>query len=411
MLLKKPQRLNLSDPKYRDDPWHHFGQLRELGPVVRIKFPFMGKVWAATTYEAVNDVLKNWEKFPRDPANAGRNNWVSWQWMIPRSLMAFASNMLGADGTDHRRLRSLVDKAFARRNIDGMAERINEIASDQLDIAQQSMTSDGTIDILDGFARPFPLTVICELLGLPMEDRPKFQQWFAPISKVKNIFGIFRMTSGLKKLSSYLKEQFKLVRDNPREGLITELVHAEEDSERLTEDELLSMIFLLLAAGHETTVHLITNLLHCLLCHPESRSALLSDWTRIDGAIDETLRYASPVQFTKPRFISADMTFHGVELKQKEMIIPIIAAANCDPARFDDPLRFDIERQQNYHMTFGSGPHTCLGMKLARTEAREAMRTLFERWPDLEAAFDLSRPDWSKRIGTRGFNSFLIRTN
>ena len=317
--------------------------------------------------------------------------------------------MLGADGAEHRRLRSCVDGAFARRNIDGMSNRISEIANDQLEKAAIIARRDGQFDLIEHFARPFPLTVICELLGLPLEDRQKFREWFKPIANASSIFSLFSMGRGIKQISEYLKRRFECARNRPSDGLITDLVQTEHEGTRLSEPELLSMVFLLLIAGHETTVHLISNSILTLFQNPNAKDELLSDWSKCDATIEEVLRYSSPVQMSKPRYVAQDIEFYGVKLKKGAMISALIAAANHDPIRFEHPDVFDIKRKSNYHMTFGSGPHTCLGIKLARSETAGALRGIFNRWPNLQPEFDLSKPDWSRRPGLRGLNTLMVR--
>ena len=400
--------LDLRSREIRDDPWQTFTRLREQGPIIRLKMPIIGTGWAATSYDAVNEVFKDSDQFVRDPRNAGRRMYAKVQWLMPRTFNSLTQNMLGADGQRHRRLRSLVDQAFARRNIEGMSVQIETLARQQLDKAAEVAQRDGRVDLLEHFARPFPLTVICELLGLPLEDRPKFRKWFAPFSNVSSLFGIFSASSGLRRIAKYLRAQIQTVRQQPRDGLLTELVRAEYEGHQLSEEELLAMIFLLLVAGHETTVHLICNAILALLQHPETKSQLFADPSKYDAAIEEVLRFCSPLQMGKPRFVARDMPYYGQFLRRGETIIPLIACANYDPDRFENPLRFDIDRPRNYHMSFGSGPHVCLGMKLARAETSAALKNLFARWPNLQAAFDLQHPDWSQRLGTRGMKTLLI---
>ncbi|MFT5302439.1 MAG: cytochrome P450 [Mariniblastus sp.] len=409
--MSKPAefKLDYSSPEIRNDPWTYFARLRERGPVVRIKIPIIGKTWAATSWAAVSDVFKDTEHFARDSKHAGRKTIGKIQWLLPRVLRSLMHNMLGADGLDHRRLRSIVDQAFARRNIEGMSERVALIAEEQMAIAAESVDRHGRFDLIQHFARPFPLTVICELLGLPLEDRPKFRKWFEPMANAGSLFDILRVTGGLRNTIKYLVQQFKVVAKNPRDGLMSELVQIEHEGESLSEDELLSMVFLLLVAGHETTVHLLSNTVLTLMQFPDAKHELTSDWSKANSVVDEVLRYASPLQMGKARFVKQDFEFHGVPLKRGEMMTPLIVSANHDPTRFENPATFEIDRPRNYHMSFGSGPHVCLGMKLARTEVYHALKSLYERWPNLQPAFDLDRPDWSKRMGIRGLNSLMLQ--
>lgn len=408
MSALKQNRFDFKSTEYRRDPWRVFDEFREQGPVIRMKFPLMGNGWAATTYEAVNRVLKDDDHFVREPKNAGRKRFGSIQWILPRSFMVLAKNMIAKDGQDHRRLRRLVDEAFARRNIDGMSDRIGVLAESQFEIAANIAERDGQVDLIEHFARPFPLTVICELLGMPLQDRTRFRKWFEPMSNISAMLGIFKMSGGFKQMSRYLREQFEIVRKQPREGLMGELVTAHHEGHSFSDDELLAMVFLLVIAGHETTVHLISNCVLTFMQQPAALKALMADWTKCDSAIEEVLRYSSPIQIAKPRFVASDMEFFGQKLKRGELITPLIAAANYDPAKFTQPHTFDIDRKPNYHMTFGSGPHTCLGIKLARTETSHALRTLFSHWPQLQPAFNVTQVDWSPRPGMRGLKTMFV---
>lgn len=405
-------RFSLTDIKYRQNPIESFRKMRERGEMQHVRLPMLGKVWLATTYRAVTEILKTPETFARDPKNAGRKNMIPLQWMLPRSLMALANSMLGHDGDKHRRLRSLVDKAFNRHHVEDMEHRISELAREQLQLAAEvARHSDGTVDLVRHFARPYPLSVICELLGLPFEDREKFIKWFTPFSTTSSILGFFKLIPALRKITRYLREQFVAVRKKHRPGLLCSLVEAEAEGDRLDDEELLAMVFLLLVAGHETTVHLLTTGLLSLFQFPAEKEKLLGDWTLAHSAIDEMLRYNSPVQYSKPRYVTHDTTFHGAQLKQKDMVMAVLASANLDPEKFDHPEKFDIQRHGNYHMTFGSGPHVCLGMKLAKAETVIGFDLLFHMFPNLQPAFDLANPDWNSRMGTRGLNTMLFKLN
>ncbi len=186
------------------------------------------------------------------------------------------------------------------------------------------------------------------------------------------------------------------------------LKQAEQEGERLDNEELVAMVFLLLIAGHETTVYLLSNALLTMLQKPDVKDAVLSDWSRPNSFIDEVLRYASPVQFAKPGFVAADTEFHGKSLKQGEIMFPVLAAASYDPQEFEDPGEFRLDRAPNRQLSFGAGPHTCLGLKLARAEVDIALQELWQRWPDLQADFDITQPDWSNRLGMRALKSLRL---
>lgn len=403
------QKINLSAMQYRTQPFEAFGRLRKMGALVPARIPLIGKLWLVTTYEAVDEVLKNDKSFCRDPRNVGRKNFPMFQLMMPGLFQKLSQNMLGADEPDHRRLRSLVDQAFQRQNISSMRPRMTEIVDRQLDaVAGTAAKSQGTVDLIDQLARPVPLAVICEVLGLPDEDRSKFKKWFSSFANVKSVWGIARVVPGLRKTMKYLQHQIEMTRQSPRDGLISALVEAEQSGDRLSDDELQSMVMLLLLAGHETTVHMISNGILTLLQLPKVKQDLLADWTRIAPAVEEMLRYNSSAQFAKPRYVTQDMEFHGQRLHRGELVMPVIASANYDPVRFDQPTEFQIDRPNNYHLGFGAGPHVCLGLKLARAETQVVLQQLFTRWPDLEPAFEPSIPDWSRRMGMRSLRSLKV---
>lgn len=382
--------------------------------MVRARFPLIGKVWSVTTYAAVEDVLKNDKLFCRDPRNAGRK-FVMFQVILqtlwPSVFRRLMQNMISMDEPDHRRLRSLVDQAFQRQGVTELRPRIEDLVDVELDrVEELAAQNGGEVDLVEHLARPVPLAVICEVLGLPEDDRPKFKQWFAGFTNAKlSLRGILNLLPGLRKCMKYLRGQFETVRKNPQQGLITLLVQAEQAGDRLNDDELLSMAMLLLLAGHETTVHLISNSILTLLQFPDSRRSLVSDWSQVESAVEEVLRYCSPAQIAKPRFVTEDVTFYEQQLKRGEVIVPVLASANLDPLQFEDPGEFIIDRDPNYHLGFGTGPHVCLGLKLARAETQIVLKKVFTRWPNLQPAFDPLRPVWGRRPGMRSPGSLPVR--
>jgi cytochrome P450 len=284
------------------------------------------------------------------------------------------------------------------------------IVDQMLDDLEARSRRDGrTVDLVLGLARPFPLAVICELLGLPQEDRPKFVKLAESFAGSFSPLGLLRWLGAIKDLVAYIREQIRLRRAEPREGLISELIAAQHEGERLTDDELLAMIVLLLGAGHLTTVHLIGAGVYTLLEHPEQRQALHADWSLVESAVDELLRYVSPVQMTKPVMPARDLEWHGQALKHGEKIFALLAAANVDPRKFEDPDRFDIRRRPNPHVAFGAGIHVCLGARLAKIEAEIALERLLTRFPELELAVPSTEVRWSGQPGTRGLAALPVR--
>src|SRR6516164_11476274 len=241
-------KIDLTSQSFMRDPFPALARMRDAGPVVQIRLPILGKTWVATTHDAVSEVLKD-------------------------------------DGPDHRRLRKLVDQAFSRHSVEGMRPRIEALCDGLLD----RMAGAAVADLMEGLARPLPLTVICELLGLPEEDRPRFRQWARAVMSVTSLWGIFRLLPALSRLVPYFERHFEQCRRRPRPGLMTALVQAEQDGDKLSEDELLAMAFLLLVAGFETTVHLLSGGTLALLQAPEQKERLLGDWSLLPSAVEELL--------------------------------------------------------------------------------------------------------------------------
>lgn len=402
------RKISLSAIEYRATPFESFGRLRELGPVVPAKISVVGDVWLITTFDAVAEALKDDEKFCREPKNAGKS--YAWlKFLVPGVFRGLINNMIAKDEPDHRRLRSLADEAFQRQEVESLRSKIEQFTDQALDEIERTAKRDGSVDLLKHLSRPVPLAAICELLGLPEEDRPKFRKWFSNFADVNSAWGIPKIVPGLWRTMRYLEGQFAVVKANPRPGLMSELIQSEQSGDKLNDEELLAMVTLLLLAGHETTVHLINTSILTLLQLDDVRESLASDWTRIDDCVEEMLRFNSPVQFTKPRFVARDTEFYGQSMSRGDLILPVLASANSDPDRFENPTQFDMNRDKNFHLAFGYGPHVCLGLKLARLETAVVLERLFRRFPNTKPAFDVNHPPWSRRMGMRSVSQLRVR--
>jgi cytochrome P450 len=396
--------LDLQSQAYKQNPFPTLSRLRDLGPIVRVRLSFFGTPWLATTYEAVSDLLRDHQRFVQNPITAGnRFMGAIIRWM-PGPVRPLTTNMLLRDPPDHRRLRGLVDQAFLRQSIEAMRPRLEALCNEALDrLAERARRSPGGVDLMEHFARPFPLAVICEMLGLPAEDRPKFSRWASQAFSASTVAGIFwGLLTGGSRLMRYAREEFRRQLRRPRGGLVAALIEAEEAGDRLSEDELVAMVFLLLLAGHETTLHQIAVSVLTLLDHPRQLAELTADWTLADSAVQELLRYVSFSQFTKARYARQDAEFHGQTIRRGQLLLACLASANSDPAEFDRPDQLDLRRQPNRHVAFGAGIHVCLGAKLARVETEIALRGLFTRFPRLRLAVPRSRIRYSARLGSRG---------
>jgi cytochrome P450 len=397
-------RVDFASEEFLRDPAALVAQLRASGPVVAARFPIVGRVWVTTTFEATARVLKDTAVFSlrkESGAVAGL------RWWMPSIIATLANNMLTMDEPDHTRLRNIVDEAFRRRAVIEMEPRIRAIADD---LAAELFSAGSPADLVARYAQTLPLSVISELLGLPEADRPQFIAWASARAQFTGgAIGFLRMIGAIRKMRRYMAERLQAARQQGGEGLIAELVRVEMEGGRITPDEMVSMLFLLLAAGSDTTTHLISGSVYELLKTPERRDWLAQDWSRAGLAIEEFLRFVSPVQFSKPRYVRQDIELDGVSLKKGDRIIAMIVAANLDPAADENPERLDLERRPNRHLSFGTGIHFCLGHQLARIEAACALQALFTRWPKLELAVAADQIRWLRRPGLRSIEKLPVK--
>jgi cytochrome P450 PksS len=395
-------RADFRSQAYFRNPAAEIERLRSAGPVVEINFPMIGKVWTTTTQELADRVLKDSETFT---IRFGLGGVAGLQWWMPRIVRTLANHMLSKDEPDHRRLRDIVDEAFRRRAIIDMEPRILALADE---LAGELFADGSPADLIDRYARELPLSVICELLELPAADRPKFIAWASGFTRLTSTVGLMSLIPNIMAMRRYLEQRLQSVRENGGGGLIAELVRVEKEGGQITRDELVSMVFLLLFAGHETTTHLISGSVYELLKDAGLRDWLSEDWSRASLAVEEFLRFISPVQFTKPRFVRKDIELGGVRLKQGDKIMPMLAAANLDPLANPHPEKLDLTRRPNRHLAFGTGIHFCLGHQLARLEGVCALKALFRRWPKLQLAVDESQIKWRQRPGLRAIERLPV---
>jgi cytochrome P450 len=395
-------RVDFSSQSYFRNPTAEIERLRSAAPVVELRFPIIGKVWTTTTQELADRVLKDSETFTmrRDDGSL-----AGLRWWMPGIVRTLANHMLSMDEPDHRRLRDIVDEAFRRRAILEMEPRILAIADE---LADELFAEGSPADLVDRYARKLPLSVICELLGLPTADRPKFTAWASGFTRLTGAIGFLSLIPNVFAMKRYMEKHLDAVREHGGEGLVAELVRVEKEGGKISGNEMVSTLFLLLFAGHETTTHLISGSVHELLKNPGLRDWLEEDWNRVNLAVEEFLRFISPVQFTKPRYVRKDVELGGVRLKKGDKVIPMLAAANLDPQANARPEKLDLERRPNRHIAFGTGIHFCLGHQLARIEGACALKALFRRWPKLELAVDESQIKWRKRPGLKAIEHLPV---
>lgn len=313
-------------------------------------------------------------------------------------MSVFTQNMLFSDPPDHKRLRGLAQKAFNPKMIGGMRQRIQEIADELLD----GIEGRHDMNLIDDFAFPLPIIVICEILGVPSEDRNKFRTWSNSLIEGTSGEAGVSIYQHMTDFIQYLNQWFSKVKENPGDDLISKLIQAEEEGDRLTEKEMYGVVSLLIIAGHETTVNLIGNSVLALLQNPSQKEVLEQHPELIGQAIEEVLRFNGPVEFSTSRWVREDMEFHGKTMHKGELVTVSLNAANHDPEIFRNPEIFDISREKSQHLAFGKGIHFCLGAPLARMEGQIAISSLLSRFPDMKLKVDESKLEWRPGMIVRG---------
>lgn len=385
------------DPAFVANPYPVFDHLRATAPVWKAPF---GR-WFLTRYEDCNLLLRD-RRFGKDytAPDALKQRFGPTALQEP-AVVELTHMMLMRDPPDHTRLRGLVTKAFTARRIEALRERVRAMADGLLD---QVMTA-GRMDAIRDLAFPLPVMVICELLGIPEADRDRFVKGStsgAPLldPRPPTRAELDAANFGTQASGLYFEALFEQRRREPRDDLITQLVQAEEAGDRLSTAELRANVNLLFAAGHETTVNLIGNGLAALLRQPEQWRILRDDPSLIPNAVEEILRYESPVQAVS-RMLAEPVELSGVALDRGELLVALIGAANRDPAMFADPNRLDVTRKNPNPLSFGGGIHFCLGAQLARIEAAEVFGVLLRRIPGLRLAA-ADRVAWRPSFALRG---------
>ncbi len=386
------RRYDLYSSDFRETTHETYARMRRDDPVLQQPgIDGETPIWFVTRYEDVVSVLHDDERFVVDPARALYADELERRREDLLGDERIGESLLTRDGDDHRRLRRLVSKAFTPRMVEQLRPRIESIADELLDATE----SRGAMDLVDDYAFPLPIIVIAELLGIPAEDRDRFRTW-------SNTFVLPALTPELQEqfrvhtdeFVAYLDALFATRRADPRDDLVSALVQAEEAGDHLSENELYSMAVLLIVAGHETTVSLITNSVLALLTHPDALADVRSDPALLPSAIEELLRFDSPVERAITRWAADDVEIGGHTIARGDLVIAVIGSANRDSDRFPDAEALDLRREDVKHVAFGRGSHFCLGAPLARLEAEVALRTLFERLPTLRLAIDATDLYW-----------------
>jgi cytochrome P450 len=388
------QKYDLYSDDFRTRTYATFARMREHDPVLRQPgIDGALPIWFVTCYDDAEAVLLDDARFVRDPRLAlSSERLAEFDAGLPESMAFIDSNMLNRDGDDHRRLRRLVSKAFTPRMIEQLRPRIQEIADELID----PVAADGEMELVSAFAFPLPITVIAELLGVPPADRDRFREWSdAIVRPALAADELERFGRLMTAFVEYLHALFEERRREPGEDLVSALVAVEDGGNTLSEEELSSMVAILIVAGHETTVSLIGNATLALLTHPEQRAAIERDPSLLPRAVEELIRYDGPVERTLVRWASVDVELRGQTIRRGDPVIVVLGAADRDPERFEAPDTLDLAAERDArHLGFGRGPHFCLGAPLARLEAEIALETLFRRLPGLRLAVPEEKLRW-----------------
>ncbi|MFE3607564.1 cytochrome P450 family protein [Streptomyces goshikiensis] len=390
--------ISMSAEDFQADPYAFYARLRAAGPVhlIAAPSPEHEPSWLVVGHEEARAAL-NHPGLSKD--------WRNSDWFLSALATPANANMLESDPPQHTRLRRLVAREFTARRVEALRPRVEQITHELLDA--MAARPERTADLIEALAFPLPMTVICELLGVPDLDRERFRYWssevVAPTAPGPD-------NTPHRELGAYLGELVEAKAKSPGEDLLSALIRTrDEDGDSLSPDELIGMAFLLLIAGHETTVNLISNGVRALLAHPEQLADLRADYDGLlGGAVEEMLRYDGPVQNATFRYARVDVEIGGAAIPAGATVLVSLAAADRDPARFAEPDRFDIRRAAQGHLAFGHGLHFCIGAPLARMEGHIAVRTLLERFPDLAENSD-GPPIWLPGSLMRGVSRLPVR--
>ncbi|EPF12192.1 cytochrome P450 [Bacillus cereus BAG1O-3] len=381
--------INLASAQFKEDAYEIYKESRKKQPILFVNQVEIGKEWLITRYEDALPLLKD-NRLKKDWTNVFSQD-IKNMYLSVDNSDHLTTHMLNSDPPNHSRLRSLVQKAFTPKMIAQLDGRIERIADDLISDIERK----GTLNLVDDYSFSLPIIVISEMLGIPKEDQAKFRIWsHAVIASPETPEEIKETEKQLSEFITYLQYLVDIKRKEPKEDLVSALILAESEGHKLSARELYSMIMLLIVAGHETTVNLITNTVLALLENPNQLQLLKDNPKLIDSAIEEGLRYYSPVEVTTARWAAEPFQIHDRTIEKGDMVVIALASANRDETVFENPEVFDITRENNRHIAFGHGSHFCLGAPLARLEAKIAITNLFNRMPELKIKGNREEIKW-----------------
>lgn len=394
-----------SSANFKRNPYSDYDRLREAAPVCRVRMSGPGMsgrdVFLLARYEDVSSLLRD-PRFAKDPGNAGMK--------LPRMPALFkplTRNMLGIDDPDHARLKRLVQRGFTPGRIAELGDLVEATSARLID----QLASRDSFDLMRDYAMPLPVEVISELLGVPKRDRRRFARWSGafvrgPASRMSLMLSLPEMLAFLW----YLRRLIEIKRNEPADDIVTALISAEADGNALDAEELMAMIAILVSAGYETTMNLIGNGMLALMDHPDAADRIRNEPACLETAIEELLRFASPVSMSTHRYARENLTIAGKEILSGSLVFGLIASANRDERQFSAPSRLDVTRSPNRHLTFGEGGHYCVGAALARAEGRVAIRDLLTRFKKMRLAMPRERLTWAPGLVLSGVKRLPVTT-
>ncbi len=403
--MSKKNTYDLISAAFNSDPHTTYANMRAAAPVYAHISPSGERIWYVTRYEDVVAILRDNERFAKNWYRTRTEAELGNIAPEPELFTYLNHHMLYQDPPNHTRLRALISSAFRPKMVRDLAPRIQAIADELLAAVQD----DGEMDLIEAFAFPLSVTVIAEMLGLPPADRGLIREFSIWILKtIETSEEEAQLLSVAQGFISYLEKQFAARRQEPHDDLLTALIQAETDGDRLSTIELYRMVALLVIAGHETTVNLVANGLLALLQHPAQLARLRAEPELIDNTVEELLRYDGPIETSTARYAMHDLEFGGQQIKRGDLVRVVLTSANRDAERFVDPDELDITRDTRAHLAFGMGIHYCVGAPLARLEGRIAFQTLLARLPNLRLAGAAAELEWRPAVLVRGLERLPV---
>lgn len=393
---------------FKANPYPFYAELREHAPVVEGPKIRGRQAWLVTRYDDVAYVLKD-GIFAKDTRNAWTPEQLKKSPWLPPPFRSLQNNLLSLDPPDHTRLRALVHQAFTPRMVGLMREQTHTLAHELVGKMQATMKAKGgTVDLIESFALPLTITIIGRILGVPEGDNAKFRRWTNAMVSLGSGRGALFKVPAVLQFVHYLRRLVRQRAAVPQDDLVSALVLAREKDDALTEDEVVAMTFLLLSAGHETTVNLIASGTLALLGHSEQWRRLQEEPSLMKSGVEELLRFVTPAETSTERFAREDVEVAGTVIPQGALVLGVIASANRDPRRFEHPEALDVARQDNKHLSFGQGLHYCVGAPLSRLEGAIAFTALTERLPGLRLGVAPERLRWRSSLVLRGLEALPV---